>query len=79
MCIYIISMIDYLQLYNFRKLLETTFKSNFLPGYSGDQISSVPPKDYAKRIYNFFEKMIETENDKIEINEENEIFINNMD
>ncbi len=54
--IYIISIIDYLQLYNFRKYLENVFKSNFLPGYSSGTISSVPPKQYSERFINFIRR-----------------------
>ena len=61
--VYIISIIDYLQYYNFKKYLETTFKTNFLPGFSGN-ISSVPPEIYSTRFIEYVKKISSTNKNK---------------
>ena len=60
--VYIISIIDYLQLYNFKKYMETSFKIYFVSPKDSDKISSVPPEPYSTRFINYMKKISRMEN-----------------
>ena len=53
--IYHIGIIDYLQDYNMEKMGETQFKSMIA---DGNLISSVPPKQYCTRFFNFMQSQV---------------------
>ena len=57
--IYFTGLIDFLQEYNTKKKMESVYKSVKYAKKGGKKvISSVHPKDYADRLYNFIEKYI---------------------
>ena len=55
--IYIIGIIDYLQIYNFRKRIETFWKGLFY-GKEKNMISAVEPNYYGERFQNFMTKYV---------------------
>lgn len=58
--VYLITIIDYLQIYNFYKFMETNIK-NFITQRpeKEDDISCVAPDVYAHRFYNYFERIFD--------------------
>jgi len=58
--VYLLTIIDYLQIYNFYKFMETNIK-NFITQRPEkvDDISCVAPDIYASRFYNYFEKIFD--------------------
>ena len=81
--VYILAIIDYFQIFNFYKYVESTFKTIGKKGDDG--ISCVEPRTYAKRFINYFNyltdiKYIFTEgqkNDEIDIKKIEEIIDEN--
>ena len=64
--LYIISIIDFFQLYNLQKNLETKFKSFKVK--SKKEISSMPPEEYKERFIEFVRSITESEKYLKEIN-----------
>lgn len=58
---YIISIIDYLQTYNFLKYMETGYKSVLAFKMNNKDISCVEPSVYAKRFTEYIEKITDVE------------------
>ena len=58
--VYIMSIIDYFQIYNLQKTLETKFKK-LNKGVKEEDISSVPPDEYKKRFIEFVKRKIDSE------------------
>ena len=54
---YICSIIDYFQIFNFYKYVESGLKTKF--GKKKDKVSCVDPKTYSKRFIKYFEKLTE--------------------
>ena len=54
---YILAIIDYFQIFNFYKYVESTLKTKF--GKKDDKVSCVEPKEYASRFYFYFKKLTE--------------------
>ena len=54
---YILAIIDYFQIFNFFKVVESGLKTKF--GKKKDKVSCVDPKTYSKRFIKYFEKMTE--------------------
>jgi len=52
---YILAIIDYFQIFNFYKYVESTLKTKF--GKKDDKVSCVEPKEYASRFYFYFKKL----------------------
>ena len=52
---YILAIIDYFQMFNFYKYVESTLKTRF--GKEKDKISCVDPKTYSKRFINYFNSL----------------------
>ena len=50
--VYILAIIDYFQIFNFYKYVESTLKTTF--GKNKNQVSCVDPKTYSERFYNYF-------------------------
>ena len=75
---YILAIIDYFQIFNFYKYVESGLKTSF--GFHKEKVSCVDPKTYSKRFINYFIKITDikkmlTEGQKLEymkdsINEE---------
>ena len=58
--LYILSIIDFFQVYNIQKNLETKYKK-WTKRVSVRNISSVPPEDYRDRFINFIKKITDSE------------------
>ena len=54
---YILAVIDYFQIFNFYKYVESTLKTKF--GNKDDKVSCVDPRTYAKRFINYFNVLTE--------------------
>ncbi len=54
---YILAIIDYFQIFNFYKYVESTLKTKF--SNKKDKVSCVDPKTYASRFYFYFKKLTE--------------------
>ena len=52
---YILAIIDYFQIFNFYKYVESGLKTKF--GFKKDKVSCVDPKTYSKRFIKYFEKL----------------------
>ena len=52
---YILAIIDYFQIFNFFKYVESGLKTKF--GHKKDKVSCVDPKTYSKRFIKYFEKL----------------------
>ena len=52
--VYILAIIDYFQIFNFYKYVESTFKTSFK---TKKEVSCVAPKTYAERFYNYFKEL----------------------
>ena len=52
---YILAIIDYFQIFNFFKYVESGLKTKF--GQKKDKVSCVDPKTYSKRFIKYFEKL----------------------
>ena len=52
---YILAIIDYFQIFNFYKIVESGLKTKF--GAKKDKVSCVDPKTYSKRFIKYFEKL----------------------
>ena len=52
--VYILAVIDYFQIFNFYKYVESTFKSI---AKNKKEVSCVDPKTYAERFYNYFKQL----------------------
>ena len=59
--LYIIAIIDFFQLYNIQKTLETQLKL-FKKGVTKNDISSMPPEGYKERFISFVKSITDTEN-----------------
>lgn len=69
--IYLIAIIDYLQLYNAKKYLETVFKSIFVAPTNSGEISSVSPDKYYERFVNYINHITNRNDNIIQLEEEN--------
>lgn len=58
--IYLVSIIDYFQIYNFFKYLETNYKAIFNTK-DKNGISCVPPDIYLERFINYIDKITDME------------------
>ena len=71
---YIIAIIDYFQIFNFFKLVESGLKTGFFQKKKKNIISCVDPKTYSERFINYINKLTDVKqfifNDLIEINNE---------
>ena len=65
--VYLVSIIDYFQVYNFFKYMETNFKffTNSKDKYG---ISCVPPHIYLDRFIRYINRITDTDIDKLEEN-----------
>jgi 1-phosphatidylinositol-4-phosphate 5-kinase len=80
---YILSIIDYFQMFNFYKVVESGLKTKFSKNAAG--VSCVDPKTYSKRFIKYFETLTDIKklfkdnnsNDLSNLNEEEESRINN--
>ena len=54
---YILAIIDYFQIFNFYKIVESGLKTKF--GAKKDKVSCVDPKTYSKRFIKYFETLTE--------------------
>jgi len=73
--IYLIAIIDYLQLYDMKKYLETVFKSIFVAPTNPDEISSVSPDKYKQRFINYFASITNLRSKTMEKTDEDELII----
>jgi hypothetical protein len=71
--LYIISIIDFLQIYNLQKTLETKFKS-LKPGVKVNDISCIPPKEYKDRFIELLENITNIKEYLKELNLKNNNF-----
>ena len=68
--LYIIAIIDFFQLYNIQKTLETQLKL-FKKGVTKNDISSMPPEGYKERFISFVKSITDTENYIKKLNDPN--------
>ena len=68
--LYIIAIIDFFQLYNIQKTLETQLKL-FKKGVTKKDISSMPPEGYKERFISFVKSITDTENYIKKLNDPN--------
>ena len=57
---YLMSIIDYFQVYNIQKDLENKYKK-IRSGVKREAISSIPPDEYKKRFYDFIKQKTDSE------------------
>lgn len=70
--IYLISIIDFLQLYNTKKYLETVFKSIFVAPTKQGEISSVSPDKYYARFIKYLNHITYLKANRLSENENQE-------
>ena len=79
---YILAIIDYFQMFNFYKVVESGIKTKFAKNAEG--VSCVDPETYSKRFIKYFETLTDIkkfykDNNKIDIDKSKDYYENNQE